>query len=307
MYSERAIDPISLSKEQVQKICESCFGKKGELKAFALLSGGAVNTTYQLLWGDEKLFLKLYVRDHTLADIESHVYALVKNQVAVPELLHVDLTYDPHPYALFRFFEGKPIHELGKEVAKELSFELGKALSQIHGFQFEKAGLFGRGLEIAVPFEEGSSPYFAYCKEQLVPESLSWKRLGERRAKRLQEVIMEREKDFPMIGQGGVLVHSDFKPVNLLWSEREGLCTLDWEFAHVGDGLMDFAILLRHEEAFPCALSELERGYGKTFFNDWREKVRLLDMINVIQLLNMPGERPELFKKLYYQICFFEK
>jgi len=33
-------------------------------------------------------------------------------------------------------------------------------LASIHGFKFEKAGLFGDGITITKPFEAGSSPYF---------------------------------------------------------------------------------------------------------------------------------------------------
>lgn len=98
-----------------------------------------------------------------------------------------------------------------------------------------------------------------------------------------------------------MLVHSDFKPVNLLWSEASHLTVLDWEFAHSGHAFFDFGILLRHYLDFPLRLKALEKGYreaGGCLPDNWLQVARLLDFVNIIQLLNTPGERPKLFANL---------
>jgi len=125
--------------------------------------------------------------------------------------------------------------------------------------------------------------------------------LGDAKAKQVVQFIKEHREYFPVIRDVGCLVHSDFKPVNLLWSEESGLTVLDWEFAHSGAGIMDFGILLRHFQDFPISLSHLEKGYCENGGNlppDWLQCARITDFINIVQLLNSSSDRPKLFQSL---------
>ena len=303
---ERGFEFIDLDYSQIESICYPYF-KKGHLKAFQSLSGGAINTTYKIIWDERPFIVRLYVRDLELAQIEEAVYRLIHNKVAMPDLLHIG-RFSSYPFAIFEFVDKKHIFEISNQsLASTLSYDLGKVLAGIHSFHFPHAGLFGKNFVIHTPFEEGSSPYFAYIMEHFSESSLVWQRLGNERASRLKDFLNDNQGFFPVVSQGGVLVHSDFKPVNLLWDEDSGLTVLDWEFAHIGNPLIDFAILLRHFQDFPLNINSLEKGYsehGGIFVDDWIRKARLADVINVVQLLNTPVERPQLFKFLLQSINF---
>lgn len=296
---ERAFEFIELDYSKIENICQGYF-KKGRLKTFQSLAGGAINTIYKIVWDEKPFILRLYVRDPELAQIEKSVYQLIHNKVAIPKFLHIG-QFNSYAFAIFDFVDKKHIFEFAKGEATSLSYDLGKALAHIHSFRFPQAGLFGKGLAIQLPFEEGSSPYFSYIMDNLSESSLAWQRMGEERAKQLKHFLQEHQDFFPKIQQGGVLVHSDFKPVNLLWNTRNGLTVLDWEFVHSGDPLIDFGILLRHFQQFPLNIASLEKGYaehGGKLVSDWIRKARLTDSINVIQLLNRPTQSPQLFKFL---------
>lgn len=302
---ERAFEFIDLDYSQIEGICSGYF-KKGCLKTFQSLSGGAVNTTYKIVWDESPFILRLYVRDSELAQVEEAVYQLIHDKVSVPDLLHIG-RFDSYAFAISEFVDKKHIFEISNQSAFTLSYDLGEALAGVHSFRFPQAGLFGKDFVIHTPFEEGSSPYFAYIMEHFSENTLAWQRLGNVRAKRLMDFLKEHRDDFPVISHGGALVHSDFKPVNLLWDENSGLTILDWEFAHIGHPLIDFAILLRHWQDFPLDINSLEQGYiehGGIFVNDWIRKARLVDVINLVQLLNIPAERPKLFKFLLQSIDF---
>lgn len=303
---ERAFEAIRLDYSQIEKICSAYF-KKGHLKNFQILSGGAVNTTYKIIWDERPFILRLYVRDPELAQIEETVYQLIRDKVSVPDLLYIG-RFGSYPLAIFEFVDKKHIFEVSNQfLASTLSYDLGKALAGIHSFHFPQAGLFGSDFAIHIPFEEGSSPYFAYIMEHFLESSFAWQRLGNERARRLKDFLNNNQDLFSAVSQGGVLVHSDFKPVNLLWDECSGLTILDWEFAHIGNPLIDFGILLRHFQDFPLNINSLEKGYtehGGVFVYDWIRKARLTDVINVVQLLNNPVERPQLFKFLFQSIDF---
>jgi len=67
---------------------------------------------------------------------------------------------------------------------------------------------------------------------------------------------------------GGVLVHGDFGPQNLLLDQDtfEVTAIVDWEFAHLGDGVLDLAwaewIVRTHHPHLVDALPSLFKGYG---------------------------------------------
>lgn len=307
MAMERACQHINLNHEEVERICNQYFQRKGSLESYELLSGGAVNTTLKICWADEWFVLKFYVRDRNLSSIEKCIYELVQSTVPIPQMLFASSPEEPYPFAIFQFCEKSHIYDISKTHFHNLSYDIGSTLAKIHQFQFPQAGLLGKGLKIETLFEKGSSPYFEYCLEHLTPSSLSWQRLGEDRSKLVLRFMDENRDYFPTVDNGGTLVHSDFKPVNLLWSEKGGLTVLDWEFAHSGDGLLDFGILLRHFMDFPLNFSSLIQGYeenGGRLPSNWIQKARIIDYVNIIQLLNTQSQRNKLFTSLISSVDF---
>ncbi len=304
---ERAFQHLEFKHFEIEQACRRYFKNEGSLQSYELLSGGAVNTTFKIRWNDERFVLRFYVRDKNLASIEKSIYQLVQATVPIPEMLFASSGDEAYPFAIFRFIEKLHIHDVSKAHSHKLSYELGSTLAKIHSIHFPTAGLFGKELSVEIPFNEGSSPYLEYCLEYLIPTSQAWKRLGEARAKEVIHFIKEHQDYFPVIQDGSSLVHSDFKPVNLLWDEDEGLTVLDWEFAHSGHGLLDFGILLRHFRDFPLDISYLKKGYKEKGGNlplDWIQRARITDIINIVQLLNIQSERPQLFRSLIESLDF---
>lgn len=300
-YMERAFQHLKLSHSEIEQVCRHYFKNKGSLQSYEILSGGAVNTTFKVCWDGEWFALRFYVRDKNLASIEMRVYQLIQEKVHVPEMLFALPGNEPYPFAIFRFCQQLHIYDANQSEAHKLSYDLGLALANIHAIRFPAAGLFGKDLSIETLFEENSSPYFEYCFEHLTPLSQAWKRLGGARAKQVISFMKKQQHFFPIIQGGGCLVHSDFKPVNLLWNAKQGLTVLDWEFAHSGHSLIDFGILLRHFRDFPLDISHLEKGYrenGGSLPADWIQRARMTDCVNIVQLLNVQSERPQLFQSL---------
>lgn len=298
---ERAFQHLKLSHSQIENACRKFFQNKGSLESYEILSRGAANSTFKIRWDCEWYILRFYVRDVSLASIEKQIYQLIKASVPVPELLFIASDEEPYPFAIFRFCHKPHIDEISKMHSSQLSYDLGNALAKIHAFHFPKAGLFGNDLSIKMEFEKDSSPYFEYCLMNLIPGSRVWERLGDVKAKQIVTFMKEHQAFFPIIRKGGCLVHSDFKPANLLWDNSQGITILDWEFAHSGNGILDFGILLRHFRDFPLSIAHLEKGYresGANLDSKWIQSARITDFVNMIQLLNDSSERPILFQSL---------
>lgn len=86
-------------------------------------------------------------------------------------------------------------------------------------------------------------------------------RLGDKLSNKMLDFMLKNKDFFPRVNENICLTHSDFKPVNLLY-KTGSVFVLDWEFAHAGIGLLDFAILLRHRDQFPFDLTSLVKGYS---------------------------------------------
>ena len=126
------------------------------------------------------------------------------------------------------------------------------------------------------------------------------KRLGDKFSDDMLSFMQKNQDFFPKVEKNICLTHSDFKPVNLLYNAGR-VYVLDWEFAHAGNGILDFAILLRHRDQFPLNLKSLTRGYiesGGSLPNEWMRSVLITDFVNIVSMLDAPPERPQLFNQL---------
>jgi tRNA A-37 threonylcarbamoyl transferase component Bud32 len=93
-----------------------------------------------------------------------------------------------------------------------------------------------------------------------------------RAARRLHEMSL----DFHGLpGEGGVLVHGDFGPQNMLFAPScQVTAVVDWEFAHRGDPVEDLAwaewIVRTHHPHLADALEALFEGYGS--YPSWSQR-----------------------------------
>lgn len=273
-----------LNKQILQSIAVY-FGDRPVSLVDVLQPGGA-NLSYKIRCGEMDYVLKVCRRGQ-LSRPNEKLYRLISSQIAVPELVHADLVSQPYPIALFRFVTGTPLDRVfSRDLSTAISGQLGSTLARIHGLQFKTAGFFGQELEIEAPFEEGSSPYGERFFDVLQKDPLVRSRLGAEFDK-VGEFAASHRDYFPRISKRGMLVHSDFKPCNLLWNDHN-LTVLDWEFAHAGHPLLDFAILLRHYDQLPLQIDVLETAYiagGGSLPEEWIKRARLTDFCNLVQLM----------------------
>lgn len=157
------------------------------------------------------------------------------------------------------------------------------------------------GTAIGHPFELGSSPYFEETHSVLSNSKNVRSRLGEKLTDEAIAFIQENKDFFPTVKNDNIcLTHSDFKPVNLFYTDTKKVFVLDWGFAHAGIGILDFSILLRHRHEFPLvdALSKIYIASGGYLPEDWLRSALITDFVNIVTLMETPPERPNLFHQL---------
>ncbi len=300
--TERNTPNVELNHAQLLELVRKAMPSCQKIDNSQLLVGGAQNTLYKLTIGTENFVLRLYTRDRAHCKTEQALFTLISSTVPVPELIYADAAHEPWAYALFRFVAGVQIDKITPESGKHLSHELGKTLALIHSFKFSQAGIFGDGMNIAIPFPRGSSPYFEETHRILSQPGHARQRLGEEQADEIVAFIEQNKAFFPTVTKDTIcLTHADFKPVNLLYTPQKTVNVLDWEFAHAGIEILDFAILLRHRDQFPLDLEALRAGYennGGVLPPEYFRSALITDFMNIAHLLNSPAERPQLFTQL---------
>lgn len=297
---ERSIQNIHLNHEELLALVRKAFVNCNKLDKWGILSGGALNTTYGFTIGDKQFVLRIYARNRAHCKTERVIHQLIDAQVSTPKLIYANESHEPWAYSIFEFISGNHISEVATELGNPLSYELGHMLATIHNFKLPKAGLFGDGMTVSHSFEVGSNPYFEEALSIISKGKFVRQRLGDKLVDKTISFMQENKEFFPIVIDNICLTHSDFKPVNLLYHEKK-IFVLDWEFAHAGIGILDFAILLRHRDQFPCKIEALAKGYtdfGGTLTKDWLRSALITDFINILQLLNDPPERPKLFQQL---------
>jgi aminoglycoside phosphotransferase (APT) family kinase protein len=309
--TERRTANIILDGNQILQLVKNALPNCHTIDRYELLSGGAVNSSYKIIIGNEAFVLRLYTRKYPhdrsrkYCNIERELFKLVQTTVTVPELIFSDENHESWAYALFRFVPGTQIDKVAHNQSNKLSFKLGETLASIHNFRFPNAGLFGLELTIEQPFALGSSPYFDEAYRVLSTAENVRRRLGNNQTDELLSFITTNKSFFPVVGDNICLTHSDFKPVNLLYTPAKTVCVLDWEFAHAGLNILDFAILLRHRHQFPLDLDALKNGYeylGGLLPDGWVRSALITDLVNIMHLLDSPTEQPQLFAQLMQAI-----
>lgn len=302
MEVERSIQHILLDHQQLLTLIRKAFPHCQQLDGWKILSGGALNTTYQFQIQSDAFVLRLYARDRAHCKTEKAIHQLIDKSVATPKLIYADDSYEPWAYSIFEFVAGVHISEISSKHKTSLSYELGSVLASIHSFKFPRAGLFGDGLAIGHPFELGSNPYFEETYSILSNSKNVRSRLGEKLTDEALAFIQKNKDFFSTVKNDNIcLTHADFKPVNLLYTDSKKVFVLDWEFAHAGPSIIDFSILLRHRHQFPLDISALERSYmnsGGSLPPEWQRSAFITDFVNIVHLMDTPPERPQLFKQL---------
>lgn len=302
MEVERSIQNIQLDGTQLLALVRRAFPNCQRLDEWKILSGGALNTTYKIQIGHDTFTLRIYARDRAHCKTEKVIHHLIDKSVSTPKLIYADEANEPWAYSIFEFVSGVHISKVSHQEKVSLSHELGHVLASIHKFKLPKAGLFGDGIAIGHPFELGSSPYFEETHSVLSNSKNVRSRLGEKLTDEALAFIQENKIFFPTVKNDNIcLTHSDFKPVNLLYTDTKKVFVLDWEFAHAGIGVLDFSILLRHRYEFPLDLSALSKGYiaaGGRLPDDWFDSALISDFVNIVTMMDTPTERPNLFHQL---------
>jgi len=262
------------------------------------LDGGLMNRNYRLRFADstEAFVLRFFDRDPNACGKEAAALALVRGDVPVPEVLHVESNGRDEfpPFLIARFVDGISLRDLRRhgdsQMVADAAYDVGRVLARIARYQFERPGLLTSTLTIESGVFEGMT--VSGVVDHFVQSPVFRRRVDSVLRERLLEWAHSSEGRFAE-PSGASLVHGDFNSPNILVREEGGrwvvAAILDWEFAFAGSVWCDVGNMLRYERADqPRYEPHFSRGCvdgGLRMPDDWRERARLADLPALSELL----------------------
>ncbi|MET0795164.1 MAG: aminoglycoside phosphotransferase family protein [Polyangiaceae bacterium] len=238
--------------------------------AWSSLSGGLANANVLV----DGRVLRIYQRDSHALRVEAELLRRPWASFRVPALLATG-----EDFALLEYVPHGPL--LG---SAEHGVAVGRALAEIHGIAFEKAGFLTPELEIEKPFSDLVPSLIDYARS-LMPRAEA--PLGSGLSQKLLETLESNASALRAVVGQPVLLHADFKASNLHWTHDDRLLILDWEFAYAGSRLSDIGQLLRWAPPGPFvrAFASAYVEAGGVLPADFQRWAGLLDLVNLIGLV----------------------
>lgn len=257
------------------------FGTSVENYSVSLLSGGACNSNYLV---STKVGERFVCRIHNRGNpyVEKMITDKVKDVIPTPEYLWIG-----DGVSVLSYVEGEHF-----KPTRSLMRQAGEFIGRMQTIKFDRSGEFLPSGKIK-PFDGWPS----YCEgiSMMLENERVRSILEERTISNIRRLLKKYTSVFACFDLGKALVHGDFKPDNILVSEREIVGVLDWEFAHSGCFYMDVGNLLR--EMPPESEDDLKFGLiegGIDLPSDWRLYSLLIDLVSHLEFLS--SNRSRLFK-----------
>lgn len=263
------------------------------------LSSGLANTNYRIdLKGGPTVVLRLYTRSPAVAATEVALLRLVRKSVPVAEVLFADTTGERtgRPYAVTTWLEGslmlQALADADEAAQRAIGRGAAETLVQIQTHRFDRPGFFAPDGSL-VP--SGTLPPFrGHIAASLLRDGGA-ANLGPALTQQVLRFVDDHAELLP-VGEPTVLVHGDYKASNLLLTgAADGWRisgVLDWEFAFAGPPLFDLTMLLRYSDAMPAFEAGVIEGYrrtGSALPDNWKQRVRLLDLVNLCSFVTGPN------------------
>jgi aminoglycoside phosphotransferase (APT) family kinase protein len=269
----RVFPLIDVSRDQLAAVVG------GRIISAEPVDGGLTNTIHKVVTEANETFgVKHYAGGRDWFETELTTLTLLHRTLPVPEVVHVD---EERFVIVYRWIEGVTLLDLRRKGHKDgfasLAEPLGSALALL------------AKTDATEPFDLTPVLEANYVR---LTDGRARRRLGAPLADALKRQLEAAE---PMMAWGAVcLSHGDLSHRNVIVARRgdrwriNGI--IDWETATTSSPLFDIGSLFRYSERHDAAfLASFEQGYrdaGGELPDAWNVSARLLDSLDLVELLD---------------------
>lgn len=308
---ERRHEFVQLSSQEVERLLLPVSGGRRVL-SFELLREGRNNTNYKVCCegAESPLLLRIFPPGSSVCAKERDIARrLEASSLPIRTVLHADTDGEVfgRPYLVAPWVEGVSLEVAlrASEVqsAARWGALTGEVLARLREVTFPLPGDLvsgeeGAGLDV-VPWEYSGQEVFCGFAAQFLFDGCAAERLGQELAQEVWAFVKRESPRLDGVLRESFLAHGDFKPENLVVGGNleapRILVVLDWEYAHSGTQLGDFANLMRDEalvmEPFVSSLVDAYLGTGGELPPQWRALSRLVDILSQLEFLSSRSPR----------------
>ncbi len=250
-----------------------------EIIATELIKIGCRNSNYILKTKKDNFLLRVTSQDHALVENELALNKLLTPIINIPKLLDYKI-YDKRYFILYEYIKGCNFsYYLSKnKIKKEHLRQISSSLAKINY------------LRPMISLKKHDLPPFNTWYDLFLSNTKTKKIITFQRTNKIKKFLKDNQLLLEEITKFNGLIHSDFRPANMIVTENNQIYYVDWEYATYGHILADMGQFFRYKECF----TNCDRDLFASVYNqeaehkipsNWYLLARLRDLINPLQLI----------------------
>lgn len=294
---ERSIPIHDISLEYIMDIFK-IWNENIVVRDYRAIRLGCRNSNYIVSTQKGEYLLRVSL-DKKSYQNEINVYQKVDDVVNVPRLYH-SMVYNGICVLIYEYIESTSLQKIFEDSSYDKTdaiAQVAKALAMIHNLGLNNTnGL----LKLDIPPFEMWYDYF-------LENSNVKERLGSDIIKRVRNLIIDNKQSLTKIDEYHSLIHSDFRPANMIIDNNNIVYFVDWESACKGHILADVGQLFRYGELFctediECFKTYYDKAANVKLPNDFFKLSKIRDLVNPLQMLSSNANKPCMYRDLIHVI-----
>lgn len=293
-FWERSIPLYNIDLTEIKRIFHD-FNNKLAVLSYHEVNIGCRNSNFIVDTNLGTYFLRISPPNDNGYVNEKAVLRLLKNIINIPTLYYTAI-YKNRICLIYAYINTVSLQSICSDCThfnNDIIRQVARSAALIHNFKGESINEFTK-LDL---------PPYSTWYELFLNNSNASRRLGNEIVKRVKRLVSENETNLYIIDSFKSLIHSDFRPANMVIDNNNMVFFVDWEGAGMGHTLADIGQFFRYRNCFDeeqFSLFETEYNEYATVHlpKNWFDLSKLRDLVNPLQMIGANEELPMKYEDL---------
>lgn len=293
---ERTLPFLKVNRKIVEELFKGVL-EKNQIKEISIIDEGCRTTNYivESIF-NKKYILKIFYEKSDSYKKEIKLFKELSGKIPVSYIYKFSRAefLEKREYIIYNYLEGQSLSsyiQRGNKIDSELAKQAACILSSIHKNRYNKIGFLNENLIIKQELPPITEWYKMFMGKNAV------RKLGENLKEKILHIVNQKKGRLIELKNSASLIHGDFQGTNILVKDNNISGILDWEFSMAGYPIADIGQFFRYDNCFDNDLLQIFKcEYNKhshyKLEEDWYKLAKLIDLVNLIQLLDKDAHMP---------------
>lgn len=293
---ERTLPFVKVERKIVEELFKGVL-EKDQIKEISIIDEGCRTTNYIIeSIFNKKYILKIFYEKSDNYKKEVKLFKELTGKIPVSYIYKFDRSelLEKREYIIYNYLEGESLSsyiQKGNKLDSKLVKQAANILSLIHMNRYNKVGFLNEDLTIKQELPPITKWYEMFMGKNAV------RKLGEDSKEEILKIVNHNKDKLIELKNSVSLIHGDFQGTNILVRDSNISGVLDWEFSMAGYPIADIGQFFRYDNCFNNDLLQIFKyEYNKhshyKLEGDWYKLAKLIDLVNLIQLLDKDAHMP---------------